>query len=358
MNDEIFMARALDLARSVPFTSPNPMVGCVIARDGRIIGEGAHRGSGTPHAEAIALEGVDASGATLYVTLEPCTHHGRTPPCAPVVASSGVTRVVVAQTDPDVRVSGRGIALLREAGIGVEVGLLGDEAAALNAAYLHHRRTGRACLTLKLATSLDGAMAAADGSSRWITSDATRQKVHERRSQADAVMVGVGTVLADDPALTARHLEGARNPLRIVADASGRTPPTARLFSEPGDVLIATTERCPHETQLVFKQAGAEVVVLPPAPGGQGIDVDPLLELLGERGLLEVYCEGGPTLATSLLREGKVDRLEIHYGPLLVGGEGLRLGDLGVSTLASAQRWKPVASERCRDDLIVKLERR
>lgn len=358
MNDEIFMARALDLARSAAFTSPNPMVGCVVVRNGRILSEGFHAGSGTPHAEAVALEGVDATGATLYVTLEPCVHHGKTPPCAPLVAASGVERVVIAQPDPDPRVSGRGITLLEASGVAVTSGVLGDEAAALNAAYLHHRKTGRAMLTLKLATSLDGAVAAADGSSRWITSEETRRTVHERRSSADAVMVGVGTVLADDPALTARHLEGARNPLRIVVDSTGRTPLDARLLAEPGHVMIATTAKCPHETQLAYKQAGAEVVVLSEEREGHGVDVDPLLVMLGERDLLEVYCEGGPTLAASLLRAGTVDRLEIHYGPLLLGGEGLRLGELGIPTIEQAQRWKLVSVQRHQDDFVVKLERR
>ena len=210
------MHRALALARSAPFTSPNPRVGAVIVKEGSIIGEGAHQGVGTAHAETAALEGAgDVRGATVYVTLEPCNHHGHTPPCAPALADAGVARVVVALEDPDDRVSGAGLELLRSAGVEVSTGLLEHQARLLNAPYLHHRTTGRAYLTLKLALTLDGRMAAPDGTSRWITGDDARDYVHRRRLEADAVMVGSGTVATDDPALTVRAVPAGRQPAAV-----------------------------------------------------------------------------------------------------------------------------------------------
>lgn len=352
VTDEISMARAVALARSVPFTGPNPRVGCVIVRDGKIVGQGAHAGAGHPHAEAVALEGVDATGATAFVTLEPCTHHGRTPPCAPLLIEAGVARVVIAMEDPDPRVAGRGVSALEAAGIEVTVGVLRDEVATMIAPYLHHRLTGRSFLTLKMATSLDGAMAAADGSSRWITSEATRKRVHERRAEVDAVMVGVGTVLADDPQLTVRHVPAERQPVRIIVDAQGRTPVGAKVLAVPGETIVAVGTSCSSERQIELKQAGAEVIVLPPGPGGRGVDVGTLMAMLGERGMLEVYCEGGPTLATGLLRANVVDRLELHLGPMLLG-EGARLGDLGVGSIAQAPRWEVRSVERIGSDAIL-----
>ncbi|MGH2754644.1 MAG: bifunctional diaminohydroxyphosphoribosylaminopyrimidine deaminase/5-amino-6-(5-phosphoribosylamino)uracil reductase RibD, partial [Actinomycetota bacterium] len=284
---ERFMARALELARGPAHTSPNPRVGAVVVRDGAIVAEGAHAGAGTPHAEVAALGGVDARGATLFVTLEPCTHHGRTPPCAPAVVRSGVDHVVVAMEDPDPRVSGAGIALLRGAGVAVTLGVMAAEAGRLNAPYVHHRATGRAYLTLKLALSADGRMAAPDGSSRWITGPESRRRVHARRLEADAVMVGAGTVLTDDPALDVREVAADRQPARIVVDSSGRTPTDRRVFASGAEVFIATTERSGHDTHTAWKEAGAEVLVLPERD--EGVDLGALLEILGARDLLEVY---------------------------------------------------------------------
>ena len=354
-DDERFMTRALELASDPPFTSPNPRVASIVVRDGVILSEGVHEGSGTPHAEVRALEGIDARGATLYVNLEPCTHHGKTPPCAPAVIEAGITRVVVATEDPDERVAGGGLEMLREAGLEVVVGTCAAEASDLNRAYLHHRSTKRPLVTLKLALSLDGKVAAADGSSKWITGAQTRARVHRRRVEVDAILVGAGTVIEDDPQLTARDVAAPRQPARVIVDAAGRVPETGRVFDE-GEVIVMTTDSSSHAQKTKWKEAGAEVVEVPASPDG-GVDLRAVIGDLGARGWLEVYCEGGAALATSLLREELVDRLELNYGPLLVGGDGVGLGPLGVSAIGEALRWRTVEVTRMDDDIVCVLER-
>ena len=354
MNDEVYMHRALDLAREVVFTSPNPRVGAVLARDGVILGEAAHRGAGHAHAEAETLEGVDARGATVYVTLEPCSHHGRTPPCAPALVAAGVTRVVAAMEDPDDRVTGRGFDLLRAAGVEVEIGLLEAEARRLNAPFIHSRVTDRPLLTIKLALTLDGRLAATDGSSQWITGPEARASVHRRRAEVDAVLVGARTVLADDPSLTARNVGAARQPIRVIADARGVVSPDAKAIRGEGEVILATTASCSHEIQTAYKEAGADVLVLDEAGGG--VDLTSLMTHLGTRGCLEVFCEGGGELAGSFLRAGLVGRLELFYGPLLVGSGGPGLTDIGVATLADAPRWTPTERRAIDDGFVITVE--
>ena len=353
-DDELHMTRALELARLAPFTSPNPRVGAVVVREGSVIAEGAHLGAGTPHAEAVALSGIDARGCTLYVNLEPCNHHGRMPPCAPAIAEAGVTRVVAAIADPDPRVSGAGFAFLSDRGVEVTEGVLAEEARWLNAPFLHHRRTGRAFVTLKLAVTLDGRLAARDGSSRWVTNEETRRYVHTRRLEADAILVGSGTVLSDDPSLTVRDVEAPRQPLALVLDSRGRVPADARIF-ERGDVVMVTTVSCPHDKQLAWKEAGAEVLVLPASEGG--VDLDALIAETGRRGLLELFCEGGATLATELVRHRLVDRLELHIGAKMVGDGGPSLGDLGVETMSSAIGFRLVEAHVAGDDLVATYAR-
>lgn len=356
-SEQRFMERALELALSVPFTSPNPRVGAVLVKDGRIVGEGAHEGAGTPHAEAVALHAAgDTRGATLYVTLEPCTHVGRTPACAPALIEAGIAGAVVAMADPDPRVGGSGLELLRGAGIDVDVGFLEERAKAVNAPYVHQRRTGRAWLTLKLALTLDGRVAAADGSSRWITGEAARSYVHRRRVEADAVMVGSGTVVHDDPALTVRAHDAARQPAAIVVDPTGRVAADAALLGADRETMVATHEAVAHERRLAWKEAGAEVLVLPAL--GEGVDLGALLHELGRRGMLEVYCEGGAGLATALLRGDLVDRLELHHGAVLVGAGGPAIGDLGITSMGDASRWKLVSCEVFDDDVMTTYERR
>ena len=351
---ERFMRRALELGARARFTSPNPRVGAVLVRSGEVLAEGFHDGAGSPHAEALALGAADARGATLYVNLEPCVHQGRTPPCAPALVQAGVHSVVVAHEDSDPRVSGRGLDYLRSWGVDVVTGVLEREARRLNAPYLLHRKTGRSFLSLKLALSLDGRLAASDGSARWITGREARARVHRRRSEVDAVMVGAGTVLADDPRLDARHNHGARQPARLVVDATGAVPPTAAIFSGDARVIVATTDRCPHEVQTSWKETGAEVQVLPESPAG--VDLGSLLARLGAAGIVEVLCEGGARLATSLLRARLVDRLELYLAPLLLGSGGPALGDLGVDGIGDARRWELAAAERVGDDVALVLE--
>jgi diaminohydroxyphosphoribosylaminopyrimidine deaminase/5-amino-6-(5-phosphoribosylamino)uracil reductase len=371
--DVNYMRTAVEISRRAAYTSPNPRVGAVLVRDGQIIGRGGHEGSGTPHAETIALDGVDAVGATMYVTLEPCMHRGHTGPCAPALVEAGVSRVVVGLEDPDPRVAGSGIAYLRRRGVQVDTGVSGAEISDLLAPYLKHRRTGRAFLTLKLATGLDGRIAAADGTSRWITGSETRAYVHARRAEADAVLIGSGTALADDPSLTARDVGSLRQPVRVVADATGRIVPGLALMMGAREtfaptrrpdgsfgrarhpaVIIVTTSAVGHETRLAWKSAGAEVMDVPAS--NEGVDVGAVLDALGDRGFIEVLCEGGAKLATSLFRAALVDRLEIHVGGVLFGDGGRQIGDLGITTIADAPRWRRVSTVASGDDSILVYE--
>ncbi len=350
------MARALELARAAPFTSPNPRVGAVVVAAGEVAGEGNHHGPGTPHAEALAIEraGDRARGATLYVGLEPCLHQGRTPPCAPAIVDSGVARVVTAIQDPDPRVAGKGLDFLAEHDIDVVTGVLEEEAREVNRAYLHQRATGRPLISLKLALSLDGRLAAADGTARWISSGQARDLVHRRRSSVDAVMVGAGSVIVDDPRLTARKPPPGHQPVRVVVDARGRVLPEAQVFGE-GEVVVATTAACPHNVEVAWKEVGAEVVVLPEDDGM--VDLGALVTAFGDRNWLEVMCEGGGQLATSLLRVDLVDRLELHFGAVLLGRGGPEIGDLDISTMDAVKRWSLRSVERLGDTAVLILDK-
>jgi len=304
------MARSLDIARGAR-PHPNPRVGAVVVDlDGESVGEGSHTGPGSPHAEVVALDraGASARGGTMYVTLEPCTHVGRTPPCVDAIVAAGIRHVVVAVQDPDVRVAGGGIEALRTAGLDVEVGLMQQEARALDPGYFHHRRTGRPMVTLKAAVTLDGQVAALDGSSQWITDETARMDAHRLRAAADAVMVGAGTLRADDPRLDAR-LEDYAGP-------------------QPVPVLVAGTRPIPLGARLVAR----DPIVLTPmaiegldtiiAPGNGAVDLRGGLEALGSRGIVDVLVEGGPKLASSLLSENLVDRMVFYLGARVAGGAG------------------------------------
>ena len=318
------MARALELARHGLYTTePNPRVGCVIARGEWIVGEGWHQFAGQPHAEihALAAAGDDARGATAYVTLEPCRHTGRTGPCTRALIEAGVARVVAAMRDPDPRASGRGIAELEAAGVAVETGLLETRARALNRGFVSRLERGRPWIRCKLAATLDGRTAAADGESRWITGAAARADVHRLRAQAGAVLTGIGTVLADDPRLDARVAETERvaQPLRVIADSHLRTPPGARVFSAPGPVLIATTRDAAAELPVVVGGVvdGAEIISLP-GPDGR-VSLVALAAELARRGVNEVHTECGPTLAGTLLESALVDEIVVYVAPTLLG---------------------------------------
>jgi len=353
--DEAWMARAVALAEGGRgTTSPNPMVGAVLVRDGRVVGEGFHLAPGRAHAEAAALEAAGglAGGATCYVTLEPCAHRGRTPPCADALVAAGVARVVVAVVDPDPRVAGRGLERLRAAGVEVASGVGAEAAAEQNAAYLTHRRLGRPRVTLKAAASLDGKVAAPDGTSQWITGPAARADAHRLRAEADAVCVGAGTALADDPRLTVR-LDGyaGRQPLRVLVDAAGRVGAAGHLFDGQAPTVVATTTAAPAAAVDAWKAAGADILVC--KQGSAGVDLDDLARELGERGILELLVEGGPRLQASLWTAGLADRLVWYLAPLAIGGDGapgLLSGD-GAATLAFARRLRLASVDRLGDDL-------
>jgi diaminohydroxyphosphoribosylaminopyrimidine deaminase / 5-amino-6-(5-phosphoribosylamino)uracil reductase len=324
VDDYSYMARAVRLAQHGLYTTdPNPRVGCVLVRDGEVVGEGWHERAGEPHAEVHALgrAGERARGATAYVTLEPCCHHGRTPPCSRALIDAGVARVVAAMEDPNPRVAGQGLAELASAGIPVQSGVLQEQAEALNPGFIRRMRTGRPFVRCKLAMSLDGRTAMASGESKWITADAARQDVHRLRARSSAIMTGIGTVLADDPSLTVRLDEraaggGSRQPLRVVLDPHLSMPPTARMLSLAGDTLVFTACNEPA-LQRRLEGAGARVVVL--ADGPDAVDLTRALEYLGAEQINEVLLETGAVLSGAMLRAGLIDELVVYMAPHLMG---------------------------------------
>lgn len=354
------MAMALRLARKgLGATSPNPAVGAVVVAGDDVVGTGWHRRAGTAHAEVIALEeaGEAARGATLYVTLEPCSHFGRTPPCVESVLASGVARVVAAMTDPDPLVAGRGSAALVAAGVQVEVGAGKVEAAALNEAYIVHRREGRPFVTCKLAMSADGSTAAADGTSQWITGPQARRDAHRLRAASDAICVGVGTLLADDPTLTPRGMPVRRHPLRVVVDSRGRTPPEAKVLDGQSPTLIAVTDQAPPAAVKLLTAAGAEVLELP-AEGGR-VALPALLRALAERGVLSLLVEGGAHLAGSFAAQGLVDAFRLYVAPMFLGGHGLRAFEgWAIPTIAEAPHLALHSARRIGEDLRIELRPR
>lgn len=338
------MERALQLAALGRDSShPNPRVGCVLVREGEVVGEGWHRRAGEPHAEASAIEaaGARARGATAYVTLEPCNHHGRTPPCTEALIAAGVARVVYAVPDPDPRVDGGGAARLRAAGIDVVSGLLAEAATELNLGFFSRLRRGRPWLRLKLASSLDGRTALASGESQWISSAASRQDVQAWRAQSAAILTGVGTVLADDPALTVRTGGSPRQPLRVVLDSRLRTPATARVLSGPGESCLFALEGgagVPAPTIAASPRTSIERV---PAGADGRPALAEVLRRLGARQVNEIWAEAGPTLAGALLAAGLVDELVLYLAPTLLGPDARPLAQLPpLGRLADRPAWR------------------
>ncbi|MFZ5483129.1 MAG: bifunctional diaminohydroxyphosphoribosylaminopyrimidine deaminase/5-amino-6-(5-phosphoribosylamino)uracil reductase RibD [Pseudomonadota bacterium] len=327
--DHAHMAHALRLAeRGLTTTTPNPRVGCVLVRDGAIVGEGWHARAGQPHAEVHALRaaGDRARGATAYVTLEPCSHHGRTPPCAHALIDAGVTRVVAAMTDPNPQVSGRGIQLLTLAGIHAEVGLLEAEARELNIGFVARMTRGRPWLRLKTAASLDGRTALANGASQWITGPAARADVQHWRARACAILTGIGTVLADDPRMNVRLAGTTRQPLRVIVDSRLQTPAMARMLPAPasggaaggvGDSVLIACAAADPARRAALEAAGAEVIELPGPAGRVGLTA--LLNELARRGINEVHAEAGATLNGALLDAGLVDEWVAYQAPIVLG---------------------------------------
>jgi len=328
--DSQWMARALRLAeRGLYTTSPNPRVGCVLVKKGKVVGEGWHERAGEPHAEVHALRaaGKAAQGATAYVTLEPCSHHGRTPPCADALIASGVARVVAAIQDPNPQVAGEGVAKLRAAGIEAECGLMETATRDLNVGFFSRMTRGTPWVRSKIAASLDGRTALANGTSKWITGDAARRDVQHWRARSCAVLTGVGTVLADDPQLNVRGIITERQPLRVVVDSQLRTPRGARIVSAGTLIYTAVFD---EEKRAVLQARGAEVVTM--SGSDRQVDLPRVLDDLGRRGINEVLVEAGRTLNGRLMQAGLVDELVLYLAPKLLGDAALGMADMGELT--------------------------
>ncbi len=356
--DVAWMAGALSLARrGLGQVWPNPAVGCLLVRDGRVVGRGWTQPGGRPHAEteALARAGALARGATAYVTLEPCSHTGKTPPCADALIDAGVARVVAAMGDPDLRVSGRGFARLRDAGIAVSVGLLEQDAREVNRGFLLHRRFGRPMVTLKSAASLDGRIATRTGHSQWITGAPARALGHMARVDHDAIAVGIGTALADDPLLTCR-LPGLedRSPVRVVFDSTLRLPVDGALAGSAREVplwVICAPEADPLR-KAALEAAGAVVLPVALSKAGGPPDIKAALLALGQRGLTRLLVEGGGRLAASFLDAGQVDRLLWFQAPMVIGGDGMAaVGSFGVDQLPRAAHFSCHGLRRVGADL-------
>ncbi len=354
-----YMRQALSLARlAVGQVSPNPAVGAVVVKDGAVVGQGYTQLPGSWHAEIMALrQAADkARGGVLYVTLEPCSHYGRTPPCAEAIAAAGISEVHLAMTDPNPLVSGRGNALLAQEGIRVYVGEHEQEAREINEAYLKFISTGLPFVVAKFAVSLDGKIATKSGDSKWISGDEARKYVHYLRYSADAVLTGVNTVLADDPRLTCRcgGTGGVvrKKPLRVVVDVLGRTPPTAHVFNKPGEVLVAVGESVKAETKQALSETGAELLELPSEEGM--IDLTTLLRALGERQITSVLVEGGGTIFGSLFDNRLVDKVISFIAPVIIGGMEAKtaVAGSGVDKVKDALRLDRINVERFGDDVM------
>jgi diaminohydroxyphosphoribosylaminopyrimidine deaminase/5-amino-6-(5-phosphoribosylamino)uracil reductase len=362
--DHQAMARAVELAEKGADTAhPNPRVGCVIAKDEGIIAEGWHERAGGPHAEVAALRALAsgpglaaAHGSTVYVTLEPCSHHGRTPPCADALVNARVARVVFAIPDPNPKVAGRGAVLLTQAGIKVDMGLMEAEAEELNVGFLKRMRKGTPFVRVKVGMSLDGRTALANGKSKWITSEAAREDVQRWRARSSAVLTGIGTVLADDPLLNVRLPDVSRQPMVVVLDAEARTSPTAKVLTGGGPVTIFTkgsaTGGAP-ERAAALRLAGARVEAI---NGPDHLDLSAVLEKLGELEINEVLVEAGPTLTGAFVRDGLVDELLIYMAPKLLGPQGRPLFDLPLlEDLQQAESFSIVETRQVGADLRLRM---
>jgi diaminohydroxyphosphoribosylaminopyrimidine deaminase/5-amino-6-(5-phosphoribosylamino)uracil reductase len=364
--DRLHLRRALELAeRGRGRVSPNPLVGAVLVREGEVIGEGFHAAFGDLHAERSALEGCrgrgqEPAGATLYVTLEPCAHRGRQPPCTDAILEAGLSRVVYASEDPSEKASGRGPGILRDEGIEVEQAA-GEEAAAarlLNQPFRKHARTGLPLVVLKLATSLDGRVATPSGDSEWISGEASRALVHQWRAEADAVAVGIGTALADDPLLTARAPEAQRQPARIVFDSGARLPLEGKLAATVAEapLIVVAGAAAPPDRRRALEQAGAEVVVAGGRNRGQRLRS--ALAELGHRQITSLLLEGGPVLAGAFAAAGEIDQLRLFVAPLLIGAGRSAIEGEGVSAIAEAARALAVEAETVGDDVLIRARMR
>jgi diaminohydroxyphosphoribosylaminopyrimidine deaminase / 5-amino-6-(5-phosphoribosylamino)uracil reductase len=358
VTDARYMALALQLGRrGMGRVWPNPAVGCVIVGHGRIVGRGWTQDGGRPHAETVALAqaGEDARGATVYVTLEPCAHHGKTPPCAEALIAAGVARVVIAVGDPDARVAGRGIAMLEQAGIVVETGLLADQARADHAGFLSRITAGRPFVTLKLAGTLDGRIATASGESQWITGPEARRAVHMMRARHDAVLVGAGTLRADDPALSVRGLGITRQPVRVVVSRAVKLPLTSQLAQTARQSPVWI---CHGVDADVADWLALGAVSLPCAVRAGQVEPEAMMQALASAGITRLFCEGGGMLAASLLGAGLVDDLVVMTAGCAIGAEGTpALAAMGIGRLADAPRFVLQDLARLGDDVMAHWRR-
>ena len=353
------MKLALRLAaKGAGWVSPNPMVGAVVVKNGQIVGQGYHRRVGAPHAEVEALrQAGDASrGADLYVTLEPCNHQGRTPPCTQALLSAGVRRVIIATMDPNPRVTGGGAAYLQSQGVSVETGLLEEEARRLNEAWFHWMRTGLPWVIAKAACSLDGKIATTGGESQWLTGEAARSYGHRLRHRVDAILVGINTALSDDPQLTTRLPRGrGQDPIRVVLDSRLRLPLTAKLLhlDSPAPTWVACTSKAPKETIRAIKELGAEVLVFPPEAGR--VPLKPLLKLLGQQQVQSLLVEGGAEVLGGFFDQGLVNQFYFFFAPKILGGRAAPgvLGGEGVARLVEAHQAKALVIRRIGPDLLI-----
>jgi diaminohydroxyphosphoribosylaminopyrimidine deaminase/5-amino-6-(5-phosphoribosylamino)uracil reductase len=337
------MQQALQVADKARFSAPpNPWVGCVIVKNDQIIGRGHTQQPGQAHAEICALQEAQqqAQGATMYVTLEPCSHYGRTPPCVNAIIKAGIAKVFVAQQDPDVNVKGQGIAQLKSAGIEIDVGVCAKEAALSLAPYLYQRQTGLPYTIFKAAMSIDGRTAAQDGSSKWITSIEARQDAHVQRAHSQAIIVGAGTALQDLPALTVRHdaINLTKQPLRVLLDAKGKVEAQGPLFnSQLAPTLVFTTDACSLERKGQWEAQGAEVIIVPAS--AEGVDLLTTWKILGKRGILQALVEGGSYLQSQLLKAQLINCLSLYIGPIALGASGLPLLTQNVASIEQAPRF-------------------
>lgn len=354
MTDEKFMAEALRIAKNAEGrTSPNPMVGAVIVKDGKIIAEGWHRKAGTPHAEihALNMAGSLAKDSTMYVTLEPCSHFGRTPPCANKIVDAGIKKVVVAMKDPNPLVAGKGIEILRAAGIEVEVGILENDARRLNEVFLKYITKKIPFVTAKFACSLDGKISTVTGESQWISCEESRKFVHHLRDISDGIMVGVGTVLNDNPSLTSR-IENGKNPVRIIVDSFARTPLNAKILNDgAAKTIIAVTENAPAEKVVKLKKSGAEIIF----SGNLQVELNLLMQELINREITSVLLEGGGTLNFSMFRAGLVDKVFAFVAPKIIGGKTslTPVAGGGFEKLSDAVNLENLTAEKIGTDILI-----
>ena len=354
-----YMQMALELAgKALGRTSPNPMVGAVVVRDGQVVGSGYHARAGTPHAEVHALgeAGEKARGATLYVTLEPCCHHGRTGPCTEAVIKAGIAKVIISMPDPNPKVAGNGIKILQKAGITVETGILEEQSRRLNEVFIKYISTGLPFVVMKTAMSLDGKIATSSGESQWITGPESRTMVHRLRDRYDAILVGVGTVLADNPSLTTRLPEGeGKDPVRVVLDSRARTPVDAQIITQSSQspTVIVTTSDAPRDKLQQLSDAGAQIIQL--SADDHGICLHELLHKLGEQEITGLLIEGGARVNSTFINKSLVDKVFWFIAPIIIGGNSAPgpVGGTGITALAEATKLSDISMQRYGEDICI-----